>query len=226
MADCPEDQAEDDTEEDRGGEREGDGPATTLPGEVAGQTAEGKVEPAEDDEEETCEDEDDPDAAEVHASMLRAREHLAGFAQEVSWLAGLGEDTDGASEAAGVLADMLEVRVVAGEDEDAAGGLVDGDVVYQLMAVLPGHGDVAEEELGSEIVGTLPSLFGGVGCQGFVAILREDQCQGVRDEMFVIDNENALHGEPPPRLIKVLAVGQERTSRLARAAGWQKVRSG
>jgi hypothetical protein len=98
------------------------------------------------------------------------------LAEEFDGIAGLGEDSDGARHLAGLLADDGKIGlVVAGEDEDVAGGELPGDKLHELQAAETGHGDVAEDEFGIEGAGGGESLLAAVGYAGIETVLAKDE---------------------------------------------------
>ena len=197
--DDPEDKTEDDAEENRGGQGKEDRPSSASPGEVSREAAEGEMESREDNDDQSGHDEgeseEDEGATEVgHDGELRAGEHGVGLAEEFGGLAGLGEDAHGTGQFAGLFAHVLQVGVEAGEDDDAAGWELAGDVVHQGEAVLARHGDIAEEQVRDKLTGALEGLIGGVCGLCVKAILREDEGQCVGDQTVIVNDQNSLHG--------------------------------
>ena len=125
---------------------------------------------------------------------LGSGEESGGFAEKLCGLAGFGEDAYGTGEPAGLLANAFEVGVEAGEDDDAAGGLLAGDFVDQRETVAARHGDVAEEEVGGELAGAAQTLIRGVGGTGVEATFLKDKSKGVCDQTIIIYYQNSLHG--------------------------------
>jgi hypothetical protein len=128
---------------------------------------------------------------------LSGGQHCIGCAEEVRGLARLGEDARGSREQAGLLADALEIRVEAGEDDDAAGRQLFGDLFYEGMAVFAGHGDVAKEEIWLELASALERGVRRVSCPRLEATLGKDQSKCVRYETFIIHNQDTLHIDLP-----------------------------
>ncbi len=142
--------------------------------------------------------EEDEDAAQVgHGGGLGAGEHGVGLAEEFGGLAGLGEDAHGVGQSAGLFAHLLQVGVETGEDDDAAGWELAGDVVHQGEAVPAGHGDIAEEQVRDKLTGTLEGLVGGVCGLCVEAILREDEGQCIGDQTVIVNDQNSLHSDLP-----------------------------
>ena len=109
-------------------------------------------------------------------------------------MAGFGEDAYRTDESAGVFADVFDIGVEAGEDEDAAGGKLAGHVGGERETVATGHGDVAEQKIGRELPRAGQGLVGRVGCLGGEAALFEDHRECIGDEMIVIYYKHTLHG--------------------------------
>jgi len=119
-----------------------------------------------------------------------------GFAQEVVGVNGFGEDSYGAGETFGGLADGAVIGVEAGEDEDAASGELAVYLVDEEEAVLAGHGDVAEQEVGLELAGLVQGVIGGVRGPCMKAALLEDHRESVGYYMFVVYYQDTLHSAP------------------------------
>lgn len=105
---------------------------------------------------------------------------VEGFGEElevVATLAGAGEDFDGGG--------------LSAEEDDAGGGgeLADGDGGFDAVDV--GHEDVGEDELGVDAAGGVDGLLAAVGCLGDEAAAVEDLADGVGDEGFIVDDEDA-----------------------------------
>jgi hypothetical protein len=130
------------------------------------------------------------------ASGSGVGEDGGGFAEEIVGVDGFGEDAYGASEAVGGLADGLVVGVEAGEHEDAAGGELAVYLVDEEEAVLAGHGDVAEQEVGLEFAGLVQGVIGGVRGPCMKAALLEDHRECVGYYMFVVYYQDTLHSAP------------------------------
>src|SRR6185312_3794458 len=73
---------------------------------------------------------------------LRGGQHRRGLAQKLRRLARLGENTYRTRQFAGLLADVLEIRVERREHNNATGGKLAGDVIDQRKAIALRHGHV------------------------------------------------------------------------------------
>ena len=115
------------------------------------------------------------------------------LAEQVVGLAGLGEDADGNIETLRRVADDLQVGVETSEDQDAAVGKLATDFVEQRDAILAGHRDVAEQEVGLEFARALHGIVSGVDRPGLKPAFAQNQSQGIRDHPLIIDNQDTLH---------------------------------
>jgi len=109
---------------------------------------------------------------------------------------GFGEDGDAARKPGGGFVDGRVVGVEAGEDEDAAVGEFAVYLVDEKEAVLAGHGDVAEQEVGLELAGLVQGMVCGVSSLRVEAALLEDHREGVGYYLFVVYYQNSLHSAP------------------------------
>ena len=101
----------------------------------------------------------------------------------------------GLRKGAGAFADTGERGIKAGKDEDGAGGELAGEVLHEVDAVAAGHVDVAEEEIGGEEGGGVEGLVGVVGGGDGKAVTLENEAEGAGYEGFVVDYEDARHGD-------------------------------
>jgi hypothetical protein len=108
---------------------------------------------------------------------------VEGFGKEfkvVATLAGAGEDFYGGG-------------LTAEENDAGVGGeLADGDGGFDAVDV--GHEDVREDELGGDATGGVDGFLTAVGGLGDEAAAVEDLADGVGDEGFVVDDEDAGQG--------------------------------
>jgi hypothetical protein len=111
--------------------------------------------------------------------------------------AGLVEELEGAAGAGDVLLYLDGVAGVGGEHEELAVGHLMVEGLGELEAVLFGHGDVAEEESGSEGAGEGEAIGCGVDGFGLVTIGLEDKLEGVGYQLVVVDDEYTLFHETP-----------------------------
>jgi hypothetical protein len=88
------------------------------------------------------------------------------------------------------------VGVEAGEDEDAAVRELAVYLVDEKEAVLAGHGDVAEQEVGLELAGLVQGMICRVSSLRVEAALLEDHREGVGYYMFVVYDQDSLHSAP------------------------------
>lgn len=109
---------------------------------------------------------------------------------------GFGENSYGAGETFGGLADGVVIGIEAGEDEDAAGGEFAAYLVDEEETVFAGHGDVAEQEVGLELAGLVQGVIGGVSSPCMEAALLEDHRESVGYYMFVVYYQDTLHSSP------------------------------
>ncbi len=103
-----------------------------------------------------------------------------GFGQELEVVAagaGAGEDFNGGG--------------LAAEEEDAGFGkhLADGDGGFDAVDVR--HEDVGEDEVRVEAAGGIDGVLAAVDGVGLIAVADEDLNDGVGDEGFVVDDEDA-----------------------------------
>jgi hypothetical protein len=118
-------------------------------------------------------------------------------AEEFGGITGFGEDPDRARHLAGLIADGGEIGLMmAGEDEDVALGELPGDGFHELQAVESRHGDVAEDQFGTEGAGDGESFLAAVGDAGVEVVLAEDEPEGVCYELFIVYNEDSPHRMP------------------------------
>jgi hypothetical protein len=132
----------------------------------------------------------------VEASESGVGEGGGGFAEELLGVDRFGEDTDAARQAKGGFVDGLVIGVEAGEDEDAAVGEFAVYLVDEEEAVLAGHGDVAEQEVGLELVGLIEGVIGGVSSSREETALPKDHRECVGYYMFVVYYQDTLHSTP------------------------------
>ena len=120
-----------------------------------------------------------------------------GFAEECFGAAGFVEELERELGAGGVLLYLDVVAGVGGEHEEFALGHLMLNLFDELEAVLLGHGDVAEEELGGEGSGSGEAFGGGVDGLGFVAVGLEDESESIGDQAVIVDDQNTLFHETP-----------------------------
>jgi hypothetical protein len=158
------------------------------------ETAESDQERADYDQEKTEEDES---AAKIGHSenALGGGQKGGGLAKKLGWLAGFGENAEGAAELDGLLAHTFEVGVKAGKDEDVATWQLPRHVVDQVETVASGHGDVAEQEMGGKRSGADQSIIRGINCLRFKAALSEDERECVGYETVIINDQDPLHSD-------------------------------
>lgn len=137
--------------------------------------------------------ESDEVTAEVGHRDSGGEEHGVYVAEEVGGLTGLGEDGHGLAGGLTALVRAADAAVGSGEDEDAAAGEIALEAGDELEAVLSGHVDVADDELGGEDAGTGEALIGGSGGTDIEAAFGEDEIECIGDEGFVIHYKNAAH---------------------------------
>src|SRR5215469_6365817 len=125
-----------------------------------------------------------------------AGEHGICLAQKLHGLAGLGQHSERMRELGGLLAHGIEVRVEAGEYDDAACWEVMSDIPNQGKAVASGQCDVAQHQIWRKLMSALERFFSRVGLPGIIAILLEDPSEGVSDQPIVVNNQNSLHLAP------------------------------
>jgi hypothetical protein len=121
-------------------------------------------------------------------------EERGGFAEEQIGLAWLGEDAYRPGQTCDVLLHGGEVRVEAGEEEDAAVGQFSAYLLHKMEAVFAGHGDVTEEEIGLEVARGGERLVGRVCGPGLEAALAKDERNGVCYQTFIVDDKYSIHG--------------------------------
>jgi hypothetical protein len=155
------------------------------------ETVESNKERADYDQEKTKEDEG---AAKI-GHLLGGGQKGGGFAKKLGWLAGLGEDADRTAELDGLLAHTFEVGVKAGKDEDAAARQLPRHVVDQVEAVASGHGDVAEQKMGSKRSSTDQGIVRGINSLRFKAALSEDERECVCYQTVIVNDQDPLHSD-------------------------------
>jgi hypothetical protein len=111
-----------------------------------------------------------------------------GFVEEELGAAGFAEEFEGAAGAGDVLLHLDGVAGVGGEHQELEVGHLVVERLGELQAVLLGHGDVAEQEAGSEGPGTGQAI--GCRVDGFalVAVGLEHKIKSVGYKMVVIDD--------------------------------------
>jgi hypothetical protein len=125
-----------------------------------------------------------------------------GFVEEEFGAAGLGEELEGAAGARDVLLHLDRVAGVGGEHEEFAVGHDVVESLGELEAALAGHGDVAEEEAGSEGLCTRQAIGGRVDGFGLIAVNFEDELKGVGYKVVVVDDQYTLFHETPRALLR------------------------
>lgn len=136
-ADDPQHNADQYAQGDTGDNRERDRPAASVPRHISRQMSERKMQPRQDDNSKPGNNKDyaekNEQAAQIDhgAENLCSGQHRCGLAQKLRRLARFGEDADRTRQLAGLLANVLQVRVERREHNDAAGGKLVGDVVDQ-----------------------------------------------------------------------------------------------
>jgi hypothetical protein len=124
-----------------------------------------------------------------------------GFVEEEFGAAGLAEEFERAAGAGDVLLHLDRVASVSGEHEELAVGHLEVECLGELQAVLLGHGDVAEEQAGSEG----PGAGQAIGCRvdgfAFVAVGFEHKIQGIGYKVVVVDDQYTLFHETPRALL-------------------------
>jgi hypothetical protein len=125
-----------------------------------------------------------------------------GFVEEELGAAGLAEEFQGAAGAGDVLLHLDGVAGVGGEHEELAVGHLVVECLGELQAVLLGHGDVTEEQAGSEG----PGAGQAIGCRvdgfAFIAIGFEHKIESVGYKMVIIDDQYTLFHETPRALLR------------------------
>lgn len=103
---------------------------------------------------------------------------------------GFGEELEDVASFAGAGEDFYG-RGLAAEEKDARVGaeLADGDGRFDAVDVR--HEDVREDELGAVALGLLDGFGAAVSSFGDEAVAVEDEHDGIGDELFIIDDEDA-----------------------------------
>ena len=106
---------------------------------------------------------------------------------------GFGEELEGVAFGLGFTHELAGGGL-SGEEEDAGGGKFLADFDAELDSGHFGHEDVAENDVGLDLAGGYESCLSAEGFDGVESMKIEDGGDGLGDEGFVVDNEDAETG--------------------------------
>ncbi len=91
---------------------------------------------------------------------------------------------------------------VGGKHEELAVGHLVMERFGELEAALLGHGDVAEEQAGSEGPGAGQAIGCGVNGFGLIAVYFENKLKGIGYKAVIVDDQYTLFHETPRALLR------------------------